>query len=331
MKYSLSIIIPFYNSVKTIDRCLSSVFKSKFKNYEVIAVSDNSNDGSNDIVKKYSCKLINLKKNVGAAAARNAGAKIAKSDILVFLDSDVIIKKNALEIINKNFKDKKINLIQGIYSHKPNYKKFTTQFLQSHLCYYLFSKNRKFTESLCTCFASIRKKIFFELNGFDEIFDSSNSEDEDLGYRLIEKGYVIPIDRRLNAIHDVDVSLFDFIKRSLKMHFGEMKLYLRKKKITKKIQQGNNFSIILGIGLMFWISFLPIINIFFNIPKFYELFLILNFSLIFISFNFLKFMFVNKGFMNTIMSVPLIYLDRFLMMICAIFAILDFYLLGNNS
>ena len=34
MKYSLSIIIPSYNSVKTIDRCISSVFKSKFKNYE---------------------------------------------------------------------------------------------------------------------------------------------------------------------------------------------------------------------------------------------------------------------------------------------------------
>ena len=92
MKYSLSIIIPSYNSIKTIDRCLSSVFKSKFKNYEVIVVSDNSNDRSNDIIKKYPCRLINLKKNVGAAAARNAGAKIAKSDILIFLDSDVIIK-----------------------------------------------------------------------------------------------------------------------------------------------------------------------------------------------------------------------------------------------
>ena len=77
---------------------------------------------------------------------------------------------------------------------------------------------------------AIRRKLFLESKGFDENFYSSNSEDEDLGYRLIEKGYVIPIDRRLNAIHDVDISLFDFIKRSLKMHFGEMKLYLRKKK-----------------------------------------------------------------------------------------------------
>jgi len=330
MKYSLSIIIPSYNSIKTIDNCLSSIFKSKFKNYEVIVVSDNSNDGSNNIIKKYPCRLIKLKRNVGAAAARNVGAKIAKGDILVFLDSDVIIKSNALKIINKNFKNKKINLIQGIYSHKPNYKKLTTQYLQSHTCYYLFSKNKKFTESLCTCFVSIRRELFLEIKGFDENFHSSNSEDEDLGYRLIGKGHLIPIDRRLNAFHDVDISLYDFIKRSLKMHFGEMKLYLRKKKITKKIQQRNNLPIILGIGLIFWILFLPLINIFFNIPRFYEIFLLLNFSFLFISFNFLKFIFADKGLKNTIFSIPLIYLNRFLMMICAFTAIFDFYLLRND-
>ena len=180
MKLSLSIIIPSYNSIKTIDKCLSSIFNSRYNNYEVIVVSDNSNDNSDNIIKKYPCKLIKLNKNVGAAAARNIGAKKAKGNILVFLDSDVIIKNNAKKIINNNFKNNNINLIQGIYSHTPNYKNFTTQFLQSHTCYYLFTNNLKFTQSLCTCFLSIRKKLFLEVNGFDENFYSSNSEDEDL-------------------------------------------------------------------------------------------------------------------------------------------------------
>jgi len=331
MKYNISVIIPFYNSARTLGKCLSSVFNSNFKNYEVIVVSDDSKDESVNIAKKYSCKIIKLKKNSGSAVARNIGAKKAKGDILVFLDSDVIIKKNALTIINQKFKDKKINLLQGIYSHKPNYKKFTTQFLQSYLCYYLFPKNKKFTETLCTCFISIRCELFIESKGFDEIFNSSNSEDEDFGYRLIEKGYVIPIDRRLNTKHDVDISLFNFIKRSLKMHIGEMKLYLRKKNITKKLQQGNYLGVVLGIGLIFWISFLPIINIFLAIPKYYEIFFIFNFCFLIISFNFLKFIFVEKSFINMMMSIPLIYLDRFLMMICAVYGILDFYLLRNKS
>ena len=68
MKLSLSIIIPSYNSIKTIDKCLSSIFNSRYNNYEVIVVSDNSNDNSDNIIKKYPCKLIKLNKNVGAAA-----------------------------------------------------------------------------------------------------------------------------------------------------------------------------------------------------------------------------------------------------------------------
>ena len=64
MKLSLSIIIPSYNSIKTIDKCLSSIFNSRYNNYEVIVVSDNSNDNSDNIIKKYPCKLIKLNKNV---------------------------------------------------------------------------------------------------------------------------------------------------------------------------------------------------------------------------------------------------------------------------
>ena len=48
------------------------------------------------------------------------------------------------------------------------------------------------------------------------------------------------------------------------------------------------------------------------------------------SYNFLKFILLNKGFMTTMISIPLIYLSRFLMMICAVFAIFDYYILGRN-
>ena len=81
---------------------------------------------------------------------------------------------------------------------------------------------------------------------------------------------------------------------------------------------------------MFWIIFLPILNIFFSIPKLYEFFLVLNFCFLLMSYNFLKFILLNKGFMTTMISIPLIYLSRFLMMICAVFAIFDYYILGRN-
>ena len=72
-----------------------------------------------------------MKRNFGSGFTRNQGAKVAKSKILVFIDSDVVIKKNALKIINKFFKNKKNYIAQGIYDHNIKYKKISTQYLQS--------------------------------------------------------------------------------------------------------------------------------------------------------------------------------------------------------
>tara|TARA_Y100000816_G_C26104766_1_gene586650 strand:- start:1679 stop:2674 length:996 start_codon:yes stop_codon:yes gene_type:complete len=331
MDNKLSIIIPFYNSEKTLKKCLEAIYNSNFKKFEVIAVSDNSKDSSCEIVKNFPCKLIELKKNSGSATARNTGAKEANGQILVFLDSDVIIKDDALGKINQKFLNREIHLLQGIYSHQPSYKNFTTQYLQSYNCYYLFSKGTEYTQTLCTCFISMRKNLFFDLGCFDEIFKSSNSEDEDFGYKVLEKGYKIPVDRTLETFHDIEINLFDYIKRSIKMHLGEMKLYLRKKNLTNKLKQKNYFSVIIGIILIFLITLSPVYDYFFNIPNFGLLFLILNFSFISINLNFLKFIFSEKGIIITIFSILFVYLDRFIMMLCAGLGIIDFFILRNKS
>ena len=141
MKPKISVIIPFfYSSKKTIgtqqyfsllafDKCLSGIFKSKFKNFEVIAVSDGSSTESIEIVKKYPCKLIKLKKNSGSGYSRNVGAINAKGKILVFIDSDVEVKSDALKIINDKFKKKSNYALQGVFSHEPKYK-----FIQQNIC-----------------------------------------------------------------------------------------------------------------------------------------------------------------------------------------------------
>ena len=101
---NISVIIPFYNSETSLEHCLSAVYKSNYKNFEVIAVSDNSLDRSDEIAKKFPCKIVKLKKNYGSGYSRNIGSRLAKGNILVFLYSDVIIKKNSLTIIQNYFK-----------------------------------------------------------------------------------------------------------------------------------------------------------------------------------------------------------------------------------
>tara|TARA_A100001015_G_scaffold307391_1_gene403217 strand:- start:293 stop:1333 length:1041 start_codon:yes stop_codon:yes gene_type:complete len=345
MKYKLSVIIPFYfSNNKTIDpkkyfslssfeKCLSAVFKSDYNNFEVIAVSDSSSQESIDIARKYPCKLVKLKKNSGAGFARNKGADLAKGKILVFVDSDVEIQIDALSIINKHFNKKNNHgLLQGIYSHKPNYKNSSNQYLQSYYSYYLFTetKKNKFTETLCTNIFAIKKDIFKENDGFDNQFSSATTEDQEFGFRLIKKGFKIPIERKLTTIHHASSNIWDFITKITNTQICEMKMHLRNKTIFMRTQQSNYTNVLLGmvlVSLMIAISFL---NIFIQIPFFLNILVGLNIIFIGIHLNFLKFILISKGSLASLKGVFYVYLHRLLHINCALTGIIDFYLFGKK-
>ena len=225
----ISVIIPIYNSISTIKECLDTVFNSDFKNFEVIVISDNSTDDSVKIAKEYKCKIIELPENNGPAFARNVGADNAKGDILFFVDSDVIIKKNALTHISEIFSNNEINVLQGVYSHTPFYKNIATQYQQSFYCYYTWQENKKYASTLVSMCFAIRKKIFLETKGFNTKIKSATAEDEEFGYKLIDRGNKILISRELNVEHRVNYTVNKLIRRNFLMYFNTMKSFLRNK------------------------------------------------------------------------------------------------------
>ena len=197
-----SIVIPFYNSKKTIKKCLDGIFKSTFKSFEVIAVSDNSDQESIDIVKKFKTKLIYLKKNRGTAFARNIGAKNSKGKFIIFIDSDIVIKSNHLLEVKKNLEKFPLEVaFQGIYNHKINYKNSIVSYLQLYQCYYIFSKKITFIKNLNGSFVVIKKNFFLKLKGFDNNFKSSNAEDADFGYNITNSGKSIRLLRNVQVTH----------------------------------------------------------------------------------------------------------------------------------
>ncbi|KKP65497.1 MAG: glycosyl transferase, group 2 family protein [candidate division WS6 bacterium GW2011_GWE1_34_7] len=100
---SASIIIPSYNSKKTILKTLESINSQKLKKsalqkIQVLVVDDGSKTPVAEIIedKEYSFELniIRLKENMGLSNARNVGASLAKHDILIFIDSDILLANN---------------------------------------------------------------------------------------------------------------------------------------------------------------------------------------------------------------------------------------------
>lgn len=89
---SLSVIIPVYDSLSTLDRCVESVLQQNVDGMEVILVDDGSTDGSSALcdsiaVRNESVRVIH-RPNGGLSAARNTGIEAAQGEWISFVDSD---------------------------------------------------------------------------------------------------------------------------------------------------------------------------------------------------------------------------------------------------
>ena len=101
-----SIIVPIYNVEKYLARCIDSILRSTYQNFEVILVNDGSVDQSLSIAQSYASehpKKVTLisQENQGLSVARNTGIKVAKGDYFIFIDSDDYIDSNLFQQLHE--------------------------------------------------------------------------------------------------------------------------------------------------------------------------------------------------------------------------------------
>jgi len=114
------IIILNYNGSGVLKKCLTSVFKIDYSNFEIVIVDNNSTDGSLEMAKTNFSKAIFIKNeaNLGFAAGNNVGIKFAlerAADFVLLLNNDVEVEKNFLtQLINIVAENEKIGLASPI-------------------------------------------------------------------------------------------------------------------------------------------------------------------------------------------------------------------------
>ncbi len=121
----LSIILPTYNNERTIEECLKSIFMQNFpkKYFEVLFIDGGSTDKTLEIARKYPVKIFkNPKRN--EEAARILGIKMAKGEILCFVDADnILVGEDWIKKMLKPFEDKSIAFADTLYySYRKNDK-----------------------------------------------------------------------------------------------------------------------------------------------------------------------------------------------------------------
>lgn len=214
----LSVIIVNYNVKHFIEHCLYSVINGlKNIEHEIIVVDNNSNDGSQSLIRKEfpEIKLIINKKNLGFAKANNQALKIARGRYVLLLNPDTVVQENTLGHCIKFMDDNPeagacgVKMIDGKGRFLPESRRAVPK--PSTALYRILKLNNLFPRSgifnryylghlpvdkvseievLTGAFFFIRKKVLMETSFLDESF-FMYGEDIDLSYRIIKAGYKI--------------------------------------------------------------------------------------------------------------------------------------------
>lgn len=113
----VSIVIPVYNAIDTIERCVNSVLNQTLFDIEAILVDDASSDGSALILERLDAthkrvKLIKNEKNSSASICRKKGVELASGEYIMFLDADDVLSKDACEVAYREVVKRNVDILQ---------------------------------------------------------------------------------------------------------------------------------------------------------------------------------------------------------------------------
>ena len=97
----ISVIVPVYNSINCLERCVRSLCAQTYENLEILLIDDGSTDGTGELCERIASEdariFVRHKENGGASSARNAGLSLASGDYIGFVDSDDYIDSYVYE------------------------------------------------------------------------------------------------------------------------------------------------------------------------------------------------------------------------------------------
>ena len=180
-----SIIIINYKTQELSANCIASLLALKNQeDFEIILVDNASGDNSLEFLEKEfegKIKIIPSLVNLGFGGGNNLGAKEAKGEFLLFLNSDTLVKedifKSALDIFRQ---DEKIGLISPLLMTEEGLEQKDAYGPWPNLKNLIFKRTNNYPDWLSGCALFIRKSLFEELKGFDENFFLSNFKSSSL-------------------------------------------------------------------------------------------------------------------------------------------------------
>jgi glycosyltransferase involved in cell wall biosynthesis len=202
---SVAIIVPAHQAAATIERCLAAIRNAGFKRDETLVVDDGSTDGTGDLVRALGVRMVRNEVPLRPAQARNRGAAMTQSDLIVFVDADVVIHPGARDRIVQHFLgDAGLTAVFGSYDQAPDSQRPVSRY-RNLLHHHVHQMSVGDVSTFWTGFGATRRAAFVEAGGFDSAWE--NIEDVELGLRMSDQGGRILLDGDLLCKHLKDWTL----------------------------------------------------------------------------------------------------------------------------
>jgi len=181
----ISVIIPTLNEEAYIEATLRAIKNQDYKGgYEVIVADGMSKDSTLKIARKYADKVIKIKKR-GVSVGRNAGAKIARGDIFLFIDADTVASFNLLAEFAKSFNKKVVGVTCPVLPLSSNATDFIVYWFYNQFVKTSVRTRKPHVAGICCAY---RREAFEKIGGFNE--NLKTVEDFDFSERISKLGKI---------------------------------------------------------------------------------------------------------------------------------------------
>ena len=232
----ISVVIPAYNESDNIQTCIDSLKAQSLpqKNYEIIVVDNNSTDNTLELIKKLGV-ICTVEYRKGPAAAKNAGIRLAKGNIIAFIDGDCIATKDWLKNIVSGFEISNVGCIAGSITAMENdnispLESFLIK--KGHLSQAQHIEN-SFLPFAATANAAYRKEVLDRIGLFDE--GLLIGEDADLSWRMqLFTNYKVMYIPEAAVFHPYESRPKELFRQKRRHAYGSVMLYKKYRKYQQK-------------------------------------------------------------------------------------------------
>lgn len=210
-KALVSVIIPFFNSIDSIEETVQSVLNQTYQNIEVILVDDGSTDNSDKLFSKFEKAGIHCfrTKNLGSSNARNIGFANSKGEYIQYLDSDDILHPKKIELQLNSLEQTNSDMSYSLWENFSNDISKTVPFKFRNIPYWKPSNGHELMISFgmenwfIPPISWLTKRAFIEKAGKWNVKISNNDDGEFFARVLSQSPKVICIEKVLGFYRNI--------------------------------------------------------------------------------------------------------------------------------